>query len=108
MELVKKSRVKATVVFHHDYIFELVAVNEHGELGIILILDDHWPDIDQELQMVFDWDDGKEPQDRICLHPCKLVRCPEDKKLLAVMTAVRQNSDTLLIWKTMKFLICTE
>jgi hypothetical protein len=79
-------------------------VNDQGEFGIIFIFDDHWPHIDQELH-IFMIDDDK-PK-RWVFQACEIVRCRENRKLLAVMRSVRQPRFTIKFSKDIEFLICT-
>ena len=101
----KYTDVVGTVVFHRNYEVFLDAVNEAGDLGIILILDDHWHNIEGEFLLAISHEAKVQLQDRQLFNPCKLKRFKHDRKLLAVLTAIPQPEPTVLIWKQMTFYI---
>ena len=97
--------VVGTVVFHRNYECFLHEVNEAGDLGIILILDDHWHNIEGEFLLAISHEAKVQPQDRQLFNPCKIKRFKHDRKLLAVLTTIPQPEPTVLIWKQMTFYI---
>ena len=87
METTNKDHVMGSVEFTVDYDHDLFMVNDKGEFNLTFIIDDLWPHVDEELQIFMIGDDKPK---RWVFKECQLVRCPEDKKLLAVMRTVKQ------------------
>ena len=101
----KYEDVLGIVVFYKSYEVLLQPVNEAGELGIILILDDKWPKIEGEFLLAIKQEAALQPQERYLFNPCKLKRFKHDRKMLAVLTAIKQPEPTVCIWDQMTFWI---
>ena len=62
METASADHVLGSLVFKKGYMHRLYSVNDEGESGLILIIDDLWPHVDEELQIFMIGDDKPETE----------------------------------------------